>query len=258
MSSFRIMPRNSIPISDLKNSAMEQLAKQYDAGNKGYLTTEEAFRLYAQKNSDAQPANLQQVVDFLGGPQHKVTQRHLDGYELLMSPAFASNWKGDFNIPGLGAGNVRTGRDIRPDYSSGTPAPGQDQFMFLIDMNLVEQGRLERDLQGATLVVGPRGFKPEAGSNVPEFVEVPLALATQEGYKSYNRGGGASWVPERKYLAAAVDTNDLRALAGGPGSLEFYVRLNTNDGRTLYVNKDGKAFSNFEVTAEDLKQTGHN
>ncbi|MEW5848658.1 MAG: hypothetical protein AB2A00_07575 [Myxococcota bacterium] len=257
MSSFKIMPRNTIPISDLKNPAMEELAKQYDVGSKGYLTTEEAFRLYAAKNNDVQPTNIQDVLTFLGGAQHKMTVRHMDAWEVLGSPWLASNWKGDFSVKEFGAGNVRVGRDIRPDYTSRTPGAQIDQFVFLIDMNLVDQRKLTQDLANATVVVGPKGWKPEAGSSVAEAVEIPLALATQEGYQSYSRSGGGSWVPEKKFLAAAVDTEDLRALAGNEGELEFFVRLQTNEGRTLYINKDGQPMNNFHVSGSDLKSSGN-
>jgi hypothetical protein len=255
MTGFRIMPRNSIAIADLKNPSMEGVAKQYDAGNKGFLTTEEAFRLFADKNDKTEPKSIQDVIKFLGGAQHQMTVRHMEMYEVLGSPWFASNWKGDFNISGVGAGNVRTGREVTPNYAN--PAkPPVDAFVFLVDANLMDGKVLEKDVVSATVVVGPKGFKPDAGSTLGEGVEVPLSLATQDAYTSFNRGGGASQVPERKYLAAAVDTKDIKDLAGTSGGVSFYVRLQMDDGRTLYLNKDGVSGRNFEVDAKDLAPAG--
>jgi len=253
---FKILPRNSIAIADLQNKPMEDVAKKYDAGSKGYLTREEAYRLYADKHNDVTPGGMEDVLKFLGGAQHKVSIKHLEAYEVIGSPFFAHGWKGDFNAPGLGAGNIRTGREITPDYARQPGQASKDNFVFLIDCNLVDGNKLSKDIVSATLVVGPRGFKPEANSTVAEAVEIPLTLATQDGYKSYNRGGGASFVPEKKFLAAAVETSDLRDLTGGGKDLEFYVRLETTSGNNLYINKDGVAGQNFDVSEADLKPAG--
>src|SRR4051812_11991297 len=116
---FRIMPRNSIALADLKDPVLSKDARSYDSGRKGYLTTEEAFRFYAARNDNKEPSNIQEVIAFLGGAQHPMTQRHVDSYDLA-NPWQASNWKGDFHIDGSGAGNVRTGRDVRPTFGGGS------------------------------------------------------------------------------------------------------------------------------------------
>jgi len=47
MGTFRISPTTTLRIADLKDKTKEAVAKQFDAGNKGYLTTNEAYALYA-------------------------------------------------------------------------------------------------------------------------------------------------------------------------------------------------------------------
>jgi hypothetical protein len=73
VSTFRISPTTSLRIADLNDKTKEDLAKKYDVGNKGYLTTNEAYKLYAEANGDAQPRSLTDVINFLGGAQHPMT-----------------------------------------------------------------------------------------------------------------------------------------------------------------------------------------
>ena len=247
MPSFRISPNTTLRISDLKDRTKEELARRYDAGNKGYLTTTEAYSLFADQNQDTQPKSMDQVRTFLGGAQHDMTVHHLDHGEVMSMPFHAHDWKGDFRIDGLGAGNVRVG-----GYYNWERPTDPKAAAFLFDMNLVDMGKLDREVTSATLVIGPAGFTPEGGSNVrEEAVDIPLTLATLEGHQRWERTGGG-YQPEQKFLAAAVDIDDLRALAGGQG-LSFYVRLETSNG-TKYINKDGVSGRNFEMSDDDLKK----
>ena len=246
MTTFKILPKTSIRIADLKDKTKEQVASQYDVGGKGFLTTTEAYRLYANNNNDTLPSSLDQVVNFLGGAQHPIKVHSLDSDEVAALPWSVGDWKGDFNIGGFGAGNVRTGGV----YNWQTPDAPRSAG-FLIDLNLVDITKVEIDIISATLVVGPTGFVPEAGSAVPEeAVELPLTLMTQEAQTSWTRAGPQQ-VPERKYLAASVDLVDLQALAGGAG-ISFYVRLETTSG-TKYINKDGQPGQNFDISPGELQ-----
>lgn len=247
MPTFRISPATTLRIADLKDKAQEALAKKYDNGNKGYLTTTEAYQLYSDANNDVMPKGIGDVVAFLGGAQHPLTVHHLDHGEVLAMPFHAQDWRGDFHIAGFGAGNARVG-----GYYNWERPQDPKAAVFLFDMNLVDMARLEKDLVSATLVVGPAGFTPEAGSALPEeAVEVPLALATLEGHQRWERSGN-SWQPEQKLLAAAVDIDDLRALAPNQG-ISFYVRLETTQG-TRYINRDGVPGRNFDVSDAELKK----
>jgi len=248
--SFRIMPNTTIRISDIKDRQMESVAKRYDAGNKGYLTTQEAFALFADHNRDAMPSSVKDVVDFLGGPQHPMTVHHQGWGEVMSLPWHAHDWAGDFSIPGLGAGNVRTGglhNWERPD----DPMAG----VILFDCNLIDLTRFERDVTSATLVMGPIGFAPENGAQDGEAVEVPLTLATRPAHQTWTRGG-TNFVPEQKFLAAAIDIDDMKALAADKG-LAFYVRLETPDG-TKYINRDGVPGRNFEISNDQLTRYAGN
>ncbi|MFH1807698.1 MAG: hypothetical protein ABIJ09_03055 [Pseudomonadota bacterium] len=255
MSTFKVGQRSGVQISNIGDVSKEKEAKRFDANNDGVLQAEEAARLYSEKTLGDRPANLDDALKVVGGRQHEVKTFHQE-YPFLMTVG-AYGWKGDFNVPGLGAGNVRTGR-TKSTYSNYDSASGGsrqrevDSYKFLFDCDLMDKGFLEKNLQSATLVIGPKGFQPEAGSDLGEAVAIPLDVATQDGYQSYSRGGGSSHVPEKKYLAASVDTGDLRALAGDSGGLSFYLRLETDQG-TRYVNKDGKAFNNFEIDGSELR-----
>lgn len=247
MPSFRISPTTTLRISDLKDRTKETLAKQYDNGNKGYLTTQEAYALFAANNSDLQPKSMDQVMAFLGGPQHAMTVHHLDHGEVLALPFHAHDWKGDFSIPGMGAGNVRVG-----GYYNWERPQDPKAAAFLFDMNLVDLGRMERDVVSATLVIGPAGFTPESGSQLnEEAVDIPLTLATMNSFMRWERTGGGTQ-PEQKFLAAAIGVEDLRALSAGNG-VSFYVRLETPNG-TSYINRDGVSGRNFDISDDELKK----
>lgn len=247
MSSFKILPKNTIRIADLKDKSKEALAAKY-AGGKPYLTLNEAYALYADANNDAMPQSLADVVTFLGGAQHPMDVHHLESYEVLSLPWHVHDWKGDWNIGGFGAGNVRVGAYYNTERPSEPRAA-----VVLIDLNLVDMAKAERDITGASLVIAPKGFTPEAGSTVPEeAVEVPLTLATQDAYYSYSRTG-SGWNPERKFLAVAMDIDDVKKLQNGNQGVEFYVRLETSSG-TRYINRDGIPGQNFEISDADLKK----
>ena len=247
MSTFKISPTTTLRIADLKDKSKEALAKQYDVGNKGYLTTSEAYALYAAGNEDAQPRNIDEVINFLGGAQHPITVQHLGFEEVMAMPFHLHDWKGDFHVDGLGAGHAMVGGYYNWERPSDPKAAA-----FLFDMNLTDMAKLEHELVSATLVVGPLGFKPDAGSALPEeAVEIPMALATLEGHMRWERTGGG-WQPEQKFLAAAVDIDDMRAL-GGKDGVSCYVRLEMTDG-VKYINRDGMSGLNFDITDDELKK----
>ncbi|MBI2372455.1 MAG: hypothetical protein HYV07_00515 [Deltaproteobacteria bacterium] len=258
----KVGPPNSFSISNIKSKKLEKKAEALDVSGKGYLTFDELVALYQAEKKGALP-NIAQLAKFLGVPQHQLATEHLDGWEALSSQWFASNWKGDFNIAGFSsdpgyspAGNVRTGRQVGPQWNPDGSQVDVDQYVFLIDFNFMDIKDFDGQIKSAVLVVGPAGFPAEEGAKYGEMVEVPLTIATQESYQSQGRYGPGGWVPEKKLLAAQVDVGDLRKLAGdGPG-LSFFARLELNDGRTFHVNKDGKAFSNFTVAKDELAPPG--
>ncbi|MBI4819318.1 MAG: hypothetical protein HY791_23805 [Deltaproteobacteria bacterium] len=258
----KVGPPNSFSISNIKSKKLEKKAEALDVSGKGYLTFDELVALYQAEKGGALP-NLSQLAKFLGVPQHKLETEHLDGWEALSSQWFASNWKGDFHISGFSddpgyapAGNVRTGRQLGPQWSPDGTQNDVDQYVFLVDFNFMDIKDFDGQIKNAVIVVGPRDFPAEDGSKYGEMVEVPLTIATQESYQSQGRYGPGDWVPEKKLLAAQVDVGDLRKLAGDTAGLSFFARLELNDGRTVHVNKDGKAFANFAVDKEELNPPG--
>jgi hypothetical protein len=243
---FKVGRHTNLSISDIKDNSPTKTAeadvKKFDANKDGILDSGEAARYYADKSGGIAPRGIDDVFKLAGGRQHDVKVRHQEYWDVVNMGA--GTWRGDFNIPGVGAGNVRTDRQAWNQT---------DRTNLLVDCDLVDAHFLEHDLGGATLVIGPRGFNPEAGSTLGENVTVPLHIATQPGYQTYNRGGGSSSVPEKKFLAVSMDTEDLRKLAGQSGGLSFYVKLETNDGRNFWINKDGRPFNNFDIDAADIK-----
>lgn len=242
--SFKVGHNKSMAIANVADKSKEAELKRHDVNNDGILNMEEASRYYASKTGGQAPRTIDDVFKLAGGRQHDIDKFHQDHYSTLYT--HAPNWKGDFNVPGMGAGNVRTGR---------TSWGNQDRLQVLVDCDLMNRDFLEKNLSSATLMIGPKGFKPEQGSDLGEAVAVPMDIATRKGYQSWNRGGGSTFVPEKKHLAVSLETADLRKLAGG-GELSFYVRLETNDGKTHFINKDGQAFNNFGISAGDIKDVG--
>jgi hypothetical protein len=247
MATFRIMPSQTLRISDLKDRSKEALVKQFDRGSKGYLTTNEAYALFASQNRDVQPKSMDEVVKFLGGAEHQMTVFNLDHNAVLAMPFSVHDWKGDFNVPDFGAGHVLVGGYYNWDRPEDPRAAA-----VLINLNLVDMQKAEKGLNAASLIIGPMGFKPEDGSSLPdEAVEVPLTLATLEGHQRWERTG-SGWQHEQKYLAAAIDVEDLLALSNGRG-VSMYVKLETAAG-PRHINRDGAPGQNFDTTHDELKR----
>ncbi len=240
---FKVGQEKFIPISNAKKIAKEAEMKKFDVNNDNLLDSAEAARYYADKTGGKAPTSTDAVYKLAGGRDHKINQFARDYYQTLYT--YAPDAKGNFNIPGFGAGNIRTGRQLAENNT--------EAYNFLIDCDLMDRNFLDNNLESATIVIGPKNFVKENGSQIDEMVTIPLNVATADGYQSFNRGGPGAWVPEKKFLAASVDVKSLRSLAGKSGGLSFYVRLQTNDGKTLWINKDGKAFNNFEIDAKELK-----
>jgi hypothetical protein len=251
MSTFKVGHRSAVSISDIANKAQEAELRRFDGNSDGVIDQEEAARFHAAKTLGERPDSIDAALKSVGGRQHEVKTYHQEYWGTMISGV--PEWKGDFNIPGLGAGNICTGRSTNSYWGDlGDPRNRQvDAYKFLVNCDLMDKGFVEQGIQSATLMIGPRGFGKEAGSELGEVVAVPLDIAAQDGYTAYQRGGGSTWVPERKYLAAAVDVGDLKKLAGDSGGLSFYVRLETNYG-TRYVNRDGKPYNNFDIDAAEL------
>jgi len=243
---FKVGQEQFIPISNVKKHAKEAELKKYDVNNDNMLDSAEAAKYYADKTGGKVPATDDDVYNLAGGRQHKITQFSTDYYATLYT--YAPDFKANFSIPGYGAGNVHTGRQLG--------ANNTDAFNFLVDCDLMDRNLIDNGLASATIVIGPKGFSPEKGSKIDEMATIPLNVASADGYQTFDRGGGSHWVPEKKYLAASVDVNDLRSLAGKSGGLSYYVRLQTTDGKTLWINPNGKAYNNFEIDASELKARG--
>lgn len=244
---FKVGTEKFVSISNVKNQAKEAELKKYDTNKDNLLDTAEQTRYYADKTVGGKtPSSPSQVYTKAGGREHKITQFARDYYQTLYT--YAPDAKGNFSVPGFGAGNVRTGRQLAEKKN--------EAFNFLIDCDLMDKGFVENGIESATIVIGPKGFKPDAGSSIDEMTTIPLNTATADGYSTTDRGGGTHFVPDKKFLAASVDVKSLRSLAGSSGGLSFYVRLQTNDGKTLWMNKDGKPYSNFEIDANELKARG--
>lgn len=242
---FKVGRHDRVSISDIKdksvNKAKEEKLKAYDTNADGILDAQESARYYAAKKSGYEPSSIDQVLKVAGGKQHELKTMHQEEGNVIWGSV--ANWKGNFNIPDVGAGNVRAER---------RPWETVDNTALLVDCNLIDLSFVEK-IESATLMIGPRGMPSESGSTLAEAVAVPLNIATSPGHQEWNRGGGNYWVPDRKYLAAALDTGDLRQLAGDSGGLSFYIVLRTDDGATHYVNKDGKPYNNFDIDAAELK-----
>jgi hypothetical protein len=264
VSNVRQTPPNTFPIANIADRAKEAAASQYDVEQKGYLTYDQLIAWFQAENGGRLP-NLPDLAKFLGTPQHNLVAEHLNGWEVLQSQGLASSWKGDFHVDALAgannyvpAGNVRVGREIGPQWDTTTNQPRDvDQLVFLVDFNLIALNDFDGRVKSATLVVGPTGFgKEHDAARTGEASEVPLTMLSETSSPIFGRFGPTGWSPEKKLLAAQVDTADLRELAGAAGGVSFYIRLETTDGQKVFINKDGKAFNNFDVSADDLRAPG--
>lgn len=246
---FKVGQETLFQITNLKNHAKEAELKTFDTKlNDGVLDMEEASAFVASKTG-AQPLSIGDAYKAAGGRQHTMKLLRAD-YWSTVSGGWANQPKGDFHIDGVGAGNIKTGR----------AQSGVDGLTFSVNCDMIDKKFVEEKIASANIMIGPKGFKPEQGSTLGEQVAIPLNIATRDGYTTttYNRGGGGGTVtvPDAKFLGAQVDVASLKKLAANSGGLEFYVRLDTVDGKTLYINKEGIGGKNFEIDAAELKPRG--
>ncbi|MHB8875639.1 MAG: hypothetical protein ACYC8T_18290 [Myxococcaceae bacterium] len=246
---FKVGQETLFQISNLKSPAKEAELKAFDTKlNDGVLDMEEASAYVAAKTGN-QPLSIGEAYAAAGGRQHEVKLQRAD-YWSTVSGGWAYNHKGDFHIDGVGAGNVKTGR-----LSSGA-----DAFTFSVNCDLIDKKFVEEKIASANIMIGPKGFNPESGSKLGEQIAIPLNIATRDGYsyQAYSRGGGGGSVsvPDAKFLGAQVDVESLKKLAAESGGLSFYIRLDTVDGKTHFINKDGVGGRNFDIDAAELKPRG--
>jgi hypothetical protein len=249
------------------NPDLEVRARQFDADQDGFLTLDEAVSFYRADSGGYEVPNLGELFQFLGREQNDMDAAIISNWEVLNAYWEAPNFKGDFRLNDFTddpnykpAGNVRNGRRNRLIWEGNNPR-NVDQTLFFVDFNLMKRDDFDGKIKSATLVVAPRGFPAEAGSALAEKVPVPMTAHSESGRPGFwtsTRGGAPYWVPEqpeKKFFAAAVDTEDLRALSdrfGGNG-LEYYFRLEVHGrNRPVYVNLDGAAGKNFGLSAEEL------
>ncbi|WP_133511847.1 hypothetical protein [Candidatus Thiosymbion oneisti] len=169
----KFFPVTQFPVSNV-SPAKEALAKEYDQGNKGYLTADELAELYVRKVPEADgfvPEDLGDVLEFLG-VQQKIRQDYVDSWEAMVSyQIYTNDWRGDFNITGIGAGHVKTGRRMIPN----------DKELFLFDFVLdrIDKDYLLDNLNDARLVVGPKDFPAFPGNIEPEKRFLAMTFSPQ-------------------------------------------------------------------------------
>jgi hypothetical protein len=257
---FRNLPPPGFHYANL-SVAQQQKMVQFDNGAKGWLTVDELYGAYAAQpeNQNHDPDSIAQAVAFFGGPQQVVRSEHVSSWQALGMAYVAEHWVGDFHLSDLGAGNVRQGRQFgqvwNPIANKEVPV---DSFMILADCNLVDEALAQR-IVAASVVIGPGDFPLEPGSRLAQAVDVPLSLTTADAFNEYERGDGMIQVPDRKFLVAALDTQDMRALMGNSDHLSYYFQLLLDDGRVMYINpkadggKESVPGLNFKVTADEIK-----
>jgi hypothetical protein len=151
---------------------------------------------------------------------------------------FAPKWKGDFNVPGRGAGNVRIGVQ-------------GSLINVLVDCDLFDWAFVDKGLADVTMVIGPKGAVDPA-----DWHEVPLMVAIEGAHPENSLYGryvfSSPYLPARKYLAVSIDADALKDMSRGH-PLSFYIRAQTKDGQTLWITKDGQPFQNFEIEPGELK-----
>jgi hypothetical protein len=247
MSTFRVGQRNQVMIADAGNVNKERDLKAFDDNRDGIIDATEGARLYNYSKPGERPESMDDVFALVGGRQHNVKNYYQNSDNM-----WANGFKGNFEIPGLGAGNIQASRRNEVfQYNGPDNVVEADAYSIVVDCDLIDKSFLENNLKNATLIIGPRGFTPDDGSEFGEAVAVPLDIATRDGYSVYNRGGGSNWVPDKKVLGAKIDVPGLRELMGDSGGLSFYIKLESDKG-THFINRDGKAFSNFDIDASEI------
>jgi len=234
----KINPNTNIPLASVPDPVVKADLKKYDTHVaddnidapelKAYLTDK------LGPNADVEIGS----TDVIQSP----TVYPMQSYDVLS--LYTPTWKGDFHVDGYGAGNVEVGRTNYGVYDPTTGKMGTpvDKTQILVNCNLMDKNVIANLKDAKAVFMVP-------GSDVQ--IEVPLTKATADGYQSYSRGGPSTWVPEKKYLGVSLDTASLNKLGGG-ADLNFYIRLQTGDNKTLWINKDGKAGNNFTLSAGDM------
>jgi hypothetical protein len=239
------------------------------AGPGGVLSLDEAVDLYrASLGTDIMPS-VQELAQFLGAEQHEIDQAVLTSQRVLelAGGPYAPNYKGEFRIEGFNdepgyrpAGHVTSGRREQLIQVDGE-VRSVDMTTVLLNFDLIRFQDFER-LESATLVVGPRGFPREPGASQGESDTVQLTAYSQPGRPGFptndrfGRPVNVQPIPELKFLAAAMETEDLRRLSEQFGSqgIEFYAELKFQ-GRDepVFINLDGKVGRNFGISHQELR-----
>lgn len=244
----KYFPTTKFPVSNF-SKAKEALAKKYDTDKNGYLSADELALLYVNEVPNARgfvPENLVDVLNFLG-VQQKIHQDYVSEWEAMSGYYYyANDWKGNFNIPDLGAGHIKVGF---------RKYPNQELLIFDIILDLFDKDYLLENLDDARLVVGPKDFPALPGNIEPEKRFVALTFSPSTTVKVITRFQHPYEKTYPNQLVAGVDLNDMKALASYGNGLSFYAVLEFGND-TKWINLNGVPFHNFNISEEDL-HLGH-
>jgi hypothetical protein len=243
---FKITDR-AVFIGDIQNKSLETKLKAFDADGDDILSGKELCAFY-----DAQPdledrfelsdeakctAAIKDIYALAGGHQHRGRAEGLKVYEV--SDFDALNLNG--NVPssdgtlnsanGAFSINGHSGMVFTQWKHSVSEVTGEDNVQSLFvsaNFDGFEQDYF-KDIESATLIMGPKGMGKEKDSMVAEKVGVQMKPANDD---------------HRRRFVAAVNLKDANALRGDANSLSFYIRLEHKKKRDEekpvvdYVNLD--------------------
>jgi hypothetical protein len=219
-----------VPLDQITSSKVK-LAKSYDQGDKGYLTDAELGALYGDQAplSPVSIDNLGKALDFLEvapgfRPLLFASQEEYNNYTA------ATSWRGNFQIPGIGAGHAKTGQ--RVDSST-------TYFVINLILDLFGSDYLIDNLQDARVFIGALGTLTGAFGYFPTFVARAKVF--------YNVRGNHYSEIYPSQLQLALPLSMITSHAGSSGGISFYGSV-VFSGTTYWINLDGVPFRNFDVS----------
>lgn len=220
---------------------MREVASAYDKGNKGFLTYQELSSLFVAEKAgvDAlRPEDIPEALAILG--MEDLWPHYVADWEPIYNYNAAVDWRGNFRLPGIGAGHVKTGR--RTDFVSGT-----DYLVICLILDMFSTDYLLENLNEADVIIGPWGFN--GGSTTSGYVTYYPRWRIEVQSRFYSE--------KRIYpnqLQVKMPLSEARSIASAQGlSLYGVAELS---GQTRYINRDNLPFSNFDVPSSALASSG--
>jgi hypothetical protein len=223
-------------------SSKRPMAEKYDEEGKGFLTFDQLAQLYMAEAPGADallPEDIPEALLFLGWDMDLWPDTVAD-WDPIYNHQNSVDWRGNFHVPGIGAGHVKTGR--RTDYSTSV-----EFFLICVVLDSFGTDYLLEQLDDAEIVIGRSGFQ-----SGPTRSDQPTFSPRWRVEYRHRFAWGRVIYPNQ--LQLAIPLSEMQAVSDNQG-LSLYTWMDLG-GQRYYINRDNVPFRNFDVPASALQSSG--